>query len=242
MMSATALLLLALAVPAGEAKPAATTADGAHRPESLVASALESVRARLVVLEELRRRRAAGESISMNALRTLGRGKPASSETLAREKSRIDALLDEIRILEARARRTAKVETAPETAERPAESKKDETAGTKPVAEKPKVEKKAPPIVPALLDEAAMRLANSRYRSEDYAGALPIYEKASKSGTNTWARLRRARCLERLGRKTAAREAYQALVAEYPEDRWGKAARWSLNLMVIAENLAGEGE
>jgi tetratricopeptide (TPR) repeat protein len=221
----TMILVLTLGAPAAPAEPAPSAARESIR------QAIVAVDARLAMLKALRERSAAGDRISIDAVRS-ALGVPSDGVETRDNLRRINEdLRDTIRIAEAERRRAA--------AEAKARAEARLGART-PVRPAPEVEKPgkepvepAPEAIPA--DPALrQRLAMVRYRDGDYARALRLYETLATTDEDTWLRLRIARCLDRLGHTDEARKAYEALVREHPEDTWAKAARWSLSILELS--------
>jgi tetratricopeptide (TPR) repeat protein len=234
MSLAEILVTLMLAAPsAGAGEPASDAAGETLR------EALRTLDARIAILEGLEARRAAGERVSIDAVRSADEAPRDATEVLLRERKRIEDLKDAIRIAEAERRRAARAEEE----ERPA-------GVDAPVAEAPSdpvrpAEARSPVVeeeLPRDLD-LRRRLAEARYREGDVEGALRLYASvAASAADDTWSRLRQARCLERLGRVAAARAAYEALVRDFPEDEWARAATWSLGVLDLRRPAPAEGE
>ena len=237
MIPTTVLLVLALGAPTENSAPAdSSVAAMEKRAETLVLHAPETVNARITTLEELRRRHDSGETVSLTALRSMGRTDTTSEEARLREVARIEELKDEIRLAEAIGR-----EHGSETPRTPP-SKATPVVATAVPADTEKTPARVPAIVPDVVGEPELRLADARYQAADYADALGIYEKAAASGENTWAILQRSRCLEHLGRHQDAREGYELLVRDHPDDHWVKAAKWSLRVLAITPGESSEEE
>lgn len=155
-------------------------------------------------------------------------GADASPEALIREQQGLDQLQADVRLAEARRQRRGaeSLRPPPGNQDRPSALAQAAIEVQLEILPPPKGPGGTPAAAAAALDQEG--LGKALYLAKDYSGALNALQAVPAERRSLEVRCIIARCFERTGRWTDAREIYTAVAAEDPNGPWGSMAQWML--------------